>query len=396
MKKEKSRLLGVRMTAEQKAGYQKECADHILRYLWVVFVLLMGIQFFNLFHALIYTNWTLHTTASRVYAVLYTLMILVSAGCLLFWRSAVKGKKTKPGTVLGVQTACGGFILLWGLCITLYDQRVSENINTYLIVTLTVAALACLKPVHAVILFGTAQILLLLLLPVFQPEPMDNFGVYVNSTVMVIMAVFMNCYKEMTGRRRYLDQQLILEQSQDIRRKNELLNQMLERDSLTGLLSRRFLDWKLGEIYKNCAEEGEYLTVMMIDIDNFKEYNDTFGHQRGDECLRQVADTCRSCLNREGEYVIRYGGEEFLYVGKGVESRAALEKGREFCQAIRSMEMPPGAAEKRHITVSIGIYTGEPELSADAGGWTHFISRADNALYTAKRNGKDQAVSYKE
>lgn len=394
MKKENSRLCRVRMTAEQKEEYQKECASHILRYLWVVFAILMGIQMFNLIHALVYTNWTLHTTASRVYAVLYMLMILVAAGSLLFWRSAVKGKK-KPGTVIGVETACSGFMLLWGLCITLYDQRVSENINTYLIVTLTVAALAYLRPVHAVLLFGTAQILLLIFLPAFQPEPTDNFGAYVNSTVMIIMAIFMSCYKDIAGRRRYLDRLLIMEQSEDIRNKNELLNQLLEKDSLTGLLSRRFLDRKMGEIYRSCTEEGECLTVMMIDIDNFKKYNDTFGHQSGDECLKRVADTCRNCLTKEGEYVIRYGGEEFLYVGKGVGSREASEKGTEICEAIRGMQMSP-YEEERRVTVSIGIYTGEPEPAADEGDWTHFISKADKALYTAKGNGKDQTVCYTE
>ncbi len=129
--------------------------------------------------------------------------------------------------------------------------------------------------------------------------------------------------------------------------------------------------------------------MMMIDIDYFKRYNDTYGHQQGDECLRRVAWRLEQELDSENEYMIRYGGEEFLYIGIGIDENAAAEKGRLFNQAIRDLIIGFSDQDSRNITVSIGIYTGYPTQKQS---WETYISNADKALYQAKNTGRDKFV----
>ena len=220
----------------------------------------------------------------------------------------------------------------------------------------------------------------------FQPGQIDNHSSYINLTVMSVMSAFICCYRYYQERRHYLEQQLIEEQ-------NRRLEELACHDSLTRLRNRRFLEEQMEKIYADCIREGKALTVMMLDIDHFKDYNDTYGHLQGDECLRRVAWRLEQELQPQSEYLIRYGGEELLYLGIGVDRRQAEEKAEMFNRVVRELVIGFSDEDLRTVTISLGICTGLPKQASE---WKRDIANADRALYAAKNTGRDHWVSYQK
>ena len=375
-------------TVQKRQDLREHMAQRVLRYLWWILLLVAGIQLFNILHALVYTGWRLHTPASRVYVLLYACLLVVSLlglACVPFLKRSLP---RSAGLTLWLQWIYCGFLLCWAVMVTLYDQRVGPGAETYLTVLLTVAVLAELPPVPAAVLLGVPQIALMLALPHYQPTKQDNFGLYLNSTVLAAVAIFIACYRYLSQKRQHEGAQLILEKNREIAEKNRELMYLVGHDSLTGLYNRRFLDLRLPAICADCAEHGKHLGMMMIDIDDFKLYNDQFGHQMGDACLDQVSQALLGCLQSEGEYILRYGGEEFLYLGSGADTAAVRRRGEEMCAAVRALALH-AAGKPSPVTVSIGACAAVPQ---DKSAWQTLIRRADQALYTAKHQGKDQVV----
>jgi len=129
---------------------------------------------------------------------------------------------------------------------------------------------------------------------------------------------------------------------------------------------------------------------MMIDIDHFKRFNDTYGHIAGDHCIRAVADATRSCFVRGSDLVARYGGEEFVVLIAGVDRRQARERAELLRQAIKQIPLEhAGRAAAPVVTVSVGVATAVP---GDRIVPDDLLVAADRALYQAKRQGRDRVV----
>jgi diguanylate cyclase (GGDEF)-like protein len=163
-------------------------------------------------------------------------------------------------------------------------------------------------------------------------------------------------------------------------------------DSLTGLSNRRAFDERLSQALADGARMSRGAAMLMIDVDNFKMFNDTYGHLGGDECLRDLAATVRGCISRTRDMVARFGGEEFAVVMAETDMRGALIVAERIRSAVEGMGIPqPREAQHRAVTVSIGA-TGID----DAAGMTPeaFIEQADRALYAAKETGRNKVVSW--
>ena len=130
------------------------------------------------------------------------------------------------------------------------------------------------------------------------------------------------------------------------------------------------------------------VTVLLIDVDNFKAFNDAAGHPAGDGCLRSIAATLAATCRRPGGLVCRWGGEEFLAVLPDTDSVRSAELGRQTLAAIRAIELPHAAALGR-VTVSIGAASTMPPATCTMD---ELIAQADRALYAAKRAGRDRLV----
>lgn len=370
------------MSPEQEQGYTLACAERILRYNVFFVYIIIGIQIYNLIYTLVYTGWKLHTVPSRVYTVFYAALFLVSVAALVLTRYLKKNLLKRAGCTVRLQVFYSVLLMVWGTCVTVYDQRVSNSISVYLITSLTIAVVVNFTPFQAVTIYGFFLAVLYFMLPLFQKISMDNYGNNVNMTIMTLMAVFISVYRYASDRKNYLNQQIIEEQ-------NRRLSDAAVRDSLTRLRNRRFFDEKIDSLYQQCIDTRAAMTVMMIDIDHFKIYNDTYGHQQGDECLRRMAWRLEQELDEKDEYLIRYGGEEFLYIGIGVEEKAAAEKAKQFNKVIRELVIGPSDQDLRSITISIGICSRFPK---EGEPWAEHIAEADAALYAAKNSGRDRCV----
>lgn len=188
-------------------------------------------------------------------------------------------------------------------------------------------------------------------------------------------------FNHMVGRLRQSRQELDAV-NETLRQQNEELERLSASDSLTGLSNRRILTQRLSEELLRAQRQNHVFSVLMLDVDHFKKYNDAHGHPAGDEVLKRLAKILRACT-RAGDCAARYGGEEFAVLLSGKGADAALQLGERIRERVAEEEFPAGK-----ITVSAGI--GEfPQHGQTADA---VISSADEALYQAKREGRNRVV----
>ena len=158
-------------------------------------------------------------------------------------------------------------------------------------------------------------------------------------------------------------------------------------DGLTGLANRRRFDQYLATEWRRGMRARQPLSLLMLDVDLFKPYNDSYGHQRGDSCLKQIAESCMDVVSRPGDLVARCGGEEFVVTMPNTEGEGAMQVAEEICEALRSRRLPHNESPLGIVTISIGCATLVPAFGKHA---PDLIAIADHALYAAKHNGRNQ------
>jgi len=166
-----------------------------------------------------------------------------------------------------------------------------------------------------------------------------------------------------------------------------LLRKLLSTDSLTGIANRRRFDEALEREWRRCQRAGVPLSLLMIDVDHFKPYNDHLGHQQGDDCLRQVAQLLVDGTGRPGDLVARYGGEEFLCMLPDTGMAGALAVANRLAAVVRQADIHhPRSPAGARLTISIGAATAK-DLTGEPGTLMAF---ADKLLYAAKAAGRNQ------
>ena len=176
-----------------------------------------------------------------------------------------------------------------------------------------------------------------------------------------------------------------------IKQKNDLLEMLASIDGLTEIPNRRYFDEHFAREWRRSVRSGLPLSVLLIDIDYFKRYNDNYGHQKGDECLKKVASALVNNCQRGSDFIARYGGEEFVAVLPGSEEDTAMALANKLCRVIRELNIPHiDSPIAEHITISIGATTfnGDNNDSCEMA----LIENADKAMYQAKKAGRNGAV----
>jgi len=159
-------------------------------------------------------------------------------------------------------------------------------------------------------------------------------------------------------------------------------------DPLTDIFNRRFFDENLDRTIKTLSRSGGLLSLMMIDIDNFKDYNDTYGHSAGDGCLKTVAQNLSKCITRADDFIARYGGDEFAVVLPNTDKDGALLLAVKMIDTIQSCRVPHKKnTDTGIVTISIGVTTGRVDVSHNA---EDYIKRADEMLYLSKHSGRNK------
>jgi two-component system chemotaxis family response regulator WspR len=179
------------------------------------------------------------------------------------------------------------------------------------------------------------------------------------------------------------------ESQQKLIEMNQVLQRLSHVDGLTGLSNRRYLDEFLASEWKRASRELNDFSVLMIDVDNFKKYNDTYGHLAGDEVLKQVATAVRLALRRPADLAARFGGEEFVVVLPGTSLNGAQVMGDRICESVQKLVVAHALGVDGVVTVSVG---GAATMPARGGQATDLLAMADEALYQAKEAGKNRAV----
>jgi len=174
-----------------------------------------------------------------------------------------------------------------------------------------------------------------------------------------------------------------------LKAQGDLLRQMVFIDGLTGVANRRCFDDRLKTEWRRAARDGAPLALLMLDVDHFKRFNDRYGHQVGDECLRRVACTIKSGLLRPGDLVARYGGEEFACILPGTDFEGALAVGAGIEHIVRGLQIEHADSDvSGTVTVSIGVSASLPERDTDP---SRLLALADAQLYRAKHSGRGRA-----
>lgn len=173
------------------------------------------------------------------------------------------------------------------------------------------------------------------------------------------------------------------------------LSEQAHRDGLTGLYNRRSFDERLSHEWRRSQRQLQPLSLLMIDIDEFKKYNDALGHSQGDICLKSVAQALQDGLRRPADFVARYGGEEFVMVLPDTSAEGAAVIAEQLLKTVGGLGLVHAPdASRANITVSIGHATFEPRMEdQECLGASDLFKAADSALFRAKSSGRNTFVA---
>jgi len=173
---------------------------------------------------------------------------------------------------------------------------------------------------------------------------------------------------------------------------NRILQRLSVLDGLTGIANRRHFDEILKQEWKRGHREGWNIAIIMIDVDFFKKFNDNYGHQGGDDCLKRVASTLSNTLHRPGDFIARYGGEEFVVLLPNTDAEGTAVIAEQMRSNIEAQNIDHALSSvSNHVTISLGVASVLPD---DAAPPEDLVAKADEALYKAKAAGRNRYVIY--
>ena len=202
----------------------------------------------------------------------------------------------------------------------------------------------------------------------------------------IIFTLFISLYIHIISKRALIIQRIVTEKTEELKEVTEKLEKLSRIDGLTGIANRRSMDEFLDKEWLRSIRNRSSISLIFMDIDFFKLYNDNYGHPEGDECLKKVAAKLNSIVDRPGDLVARYGGEEFVFVlAETEEAESVANKCR---RSIEEMQIPHEFSKIANVvTISVGLCTVIPEKGTDP---SLIINSADKALYNAKDAGRNR------
>ena len=264
-----------------------------------------------------------------------------------------------------------------------FISAVNYQITLYIVmVFITVAFLnLSLRLVSVIILPGLAVLsgiifISMPLLPVRQNNWIN--GIMVTLFGFVISQVLFRSWI-----RGFTDRRTIAVQTLELKRASRY-------DALTGIANRRNLDETLAEEWRRAARDSREISLIMIDVDHFKEFNDRFGHNAGDICLREIGRCLTRTLLRTGDFAGRFGGEEFLVILPESDLAGAVEVGERIRASVEALNIPHGGSPYRRVTVSLGAacrFAGPMNTAEE------LLEAADKAMYESKHLGRNRLTS---
>jgi diguanylate cyclase len=325
-------------------------------------------------------RWRTGILVSHLVLLIYMLGLAVVTGRL-------QHRTAGPLTYL-VQWATIVVVLLGGAAIAIVDQWVTPSITPFLVVCVVVGSVFLVPPRRVLAAFVLGFVVFALGLALTQPDPSVLLSNRANGLTAVALGWGLSLILWRSESRNVLQQQQIEQQQRRLEEHNEELERLAAYDELTGLANRRELQRLMEAELARMRRYGHPSSLLLIDLDHFKQVNDRLGHPAGDVLLEQVAALLAERL-RASDYVGRWGGEEFLAVLPHTDEAdaivAAEQLRREVAAAIFEVE-----GEPLRITVSIGVAEIDPERPAPLD---HAYREVDEGLYVAKRDRDSVATA---
>lgn len=308
----------------------------------------------------------------------HSVLLIFMIGFLLTTRRL--RKRTKPNTTMFVLPyMLVAVIMTLGTIIVVFDQMVMTNIAAFVLVCIIVGIILLIRPMVSLIICATTYGMYYFLLTLTITDPLTLLSNRVNGVIAVGLGFFLSC---ILWHYNYMN----IIQMRRIEAQQKQLEQMAYFDPLTDLPNRRLLEKLIKREIASMRRYGHETAIIILDIDNFKSINDTYGHPVGDNMLRQLADFLTANV-READTVARFGGEEFIIL----MPQTSAEEGCIFADRLRKLIMEKRfivGAVTLQITASFGVASMRDIVDCDTMDDYYFL--ADKALYLAKQSGKNR------
>ncbi|MGZ9583512.1 GGDEF domain-containing protein [Paenibacillus marinisediminis] len=351
-------------------------------------------ELYNILYLVFVRTDRINSFPGNAYLTLYVLLFTISIIFLIIAHSISKRNITSSPIMRSFAVIFVSFLALWGTSITLLDLRNTDSVHVYLIITISIAATIYIRPRSAILLFTINQAILWNFFETFQRVDADNSGNYINTTFAVLIAISISISRYYNMTVEFNNRQIIIKQNNKLDRLNQELQKLAVTDPLSDLYNRRFLDAALLKEWEKCRSDCSPITVLMIDIDNFKTFNDYYGHKAGDGCIEQVAEVMLKCTEGLSACSFRYGGEEFTILLTELNSEQAYQVAELIRTEVHQLKiMNQTKTPSAYVTISTGMYHGIPASDLEPDD---LLKMADAALYEAKARGKNQVVMYNE
>lgn len=279
--------------------------------------------------------------------------------------------------------------LIWAQYVNFSNYTYTGNFIPYLIALLGLASIACLKPKHSIILFAANQLVFLIINSILIKDSSTLVNVCLNSTIGAIFACIFSIFNFKSKLHLFLNKKLVAE----LNLANEKLKEYVHKDVGTGINNKLAFNEKLKEEWENAKQLRESISLIMLDIDFFKKYNDTYGHSKGDTCLMDVAQCISKNTTQATGFAGRYGGEEFVVILSRTDKDEAMLVAEKIRKAVEALNIPhKGRTDgKLNLTVSMGLAAMVPDNENTS---KQLIEYADSALYAAKAKGRNKVEAF--
>lgn len=344
------------------------------------------------------------------YFLMYLIMIAVNVLQLSFLKNISRKEDIPDASLKKYEVGIMVYltlIMVWGACISLMDQALYGQLIVFMVIMVISSVIYVMDAKKMLLPYIVSTAVLMIGLPFFQPSSDILVGHYVNLSVFIVISwiasriIFRSYQKNFNGTILLKkSNEMLAEEIQlnhEINKRLSLANLQLKNlallDELTEIPNRRGFYNYLESIYGDSEMEGSSLSVIMLDIDFFKRFNDTYGHDAGDNVLRAVARQAAQIAEQQEDIFCRWGGEEFIYLTFGKSKEEVILIADEIKHSISCLEIPNQFSDTgNNLSVSLGAATicfnGNEDVS-------RAIQLADRALYKAKDSGRD-CICYAE
>lgn len=337
------------------------------------------------------------------YVILYALMLLSSLSFrLLTGKLATIDSQEKEKKADAIILVYVTFIMCWGSVVSLLDQRLYGQVMVFMVNMIACSVIYYLDNNKIWVPYAGSLSILYVGLPFFQPSSDILIGHYINITMFAIISfvasriLYSSFYKDFKSNLLLAESNALLKKeimrnnatNSKLVSANRRLKEITMVDELTGIPNRRRFNNYIDFAFDYCAREKMLLSIIMIDIDHFKSFNDKFGHIEGDQALIRVAKAIYAEHRSSIDFVARMGGEEFLFAAFNTdenEIRMIAERIRQSVLDLRIPQSPSGSGQ--WLSISMGTCTRFVQDKSDVN---YLIRLADEAMYRAKATGRNR------